>query len=429
MARLKVLICGGGIAGNALACWLGKMCHDVTIIERFSNLRSTGLQLDLRGHGVEVLRRMDLEQAFRAKSVPEQGLELVDSSGKRRAYFPANRSGKGVQSFTTDFEIMRGDLVKLLHDDAIMNSVNYVFGTTIESFEECDGAVNVVFSDGKRDRFDLLVGADGQGSRTRRMMLGPSTPDQIQYLDGWTAYFTIPWSAQGDQVYRTTTYMATGFRFVLLRRSNPHQVQVYLTCRSNASPLQTVQKGDVRAEKKAFAEIFRDAGWRCDNIVEAMQRAEDFYCERPGVVRLDAWSSGRVALVGDAAYCPTANTGMGTSSSMIGAYILAGEISKHSGARKNTQSLTEALQSYERKFRPFMDQVQHGIGDNSRIDKMLPSGRFGIALMNSLMGLAAFCRLDVLGRFVLREKVTDWTLPIYEEMVGQKRGTDGMYGD
>lgn len=96
MIRLNILICGAGIAGSALAFWLSKMGHNVTVIERFPCLRTTGLQIDLRGHGTEVMRRMGLEKAFRELSVKEQGLEFVDSSGRRRAYFSSQpiREGK-----------------------------------------------------------------------------------------------------------------------------------------------------------------------------------------------------------------------------------------------------------------------------------------------------------------------------------------------
>ena len=99
MAGLRILISGGGVSGNALAFWLSKIGHHVTVIERFPSLRDTGLQIDLRGHGIQVLRHMGLEQSYRALSPPEQGLQMVDSSGRPRAYFPANKSGRGVQSF------------------------------------------------------------------------------------------------------------------------------------------------------------------------------------------------------------------------------------------------------------------------------------------------------------------------------------------
>ncbi|KAL2827726.1 hypothetical protein BDW59DRAFT_160032 [Aspergillus cavernicola] len=211
MAQLKVLICGGGIAGNALAFWLLKLGYGVTVVERWPDLRATGLQVDLRGFGVMVLKRMGLEQAFRARSVPEQGLEFINSSGKQKAYFPANRTGEGLQSFTTDYEIMRGDLCRLLYD-VTKDRVKYVFGMTVESFEESDSSIEVLFSNGKKDRFDLLVGADGQGSRIRRLMLGPDTPDTFHFLGVYTGYFTIPQPIREGEQYISTNYIAPGKR-------------------------------------------------------------------------------------------------------------------------------------------------------------------------------------------------------------------------
>lgn len=85
MAPLNVLIIGAGIAGNFLALLLSKLNHNVTVVERYPTLRTSGLQLDLRGHGIKILKRMGLEEAFRAKSTPEQGTQVVDSSDTRRA--------------------------------------------------------------------------------------------------------------------------------------------------------------------------------------------------------------------------------------------------------------------------------------------------------------------------------------------------------
>lgn len=104
MTRLKVFICGGGIAGNALAYWLAKSNHDVTVIDRYQDLRVTGLQVDLRGPGIEVLKRMGLDEGFRAHTAREEGMQVVSSSGGEWAYFPANKSGQGHQSFTSDYE-------------------------------------------------------------------------------------------------------------------------------------------------------------------------------------------------------------------------------------------------------------------------------------------------------------------------------------
>jgi 2-polyprenyl-6-methoxyphenol hydroxylase and related FAD-dependent oxidoreductases len=84
MAPLKILICGGGIAGPALAFWLSKLGHDVTVIERFPSLRVSGQQLDLRGPGIPVMKRMGLEDRFDSQSIKEAGMQFVDDHGKRR---------------------------------------------------------------------------------------------------------------------------------------------------------------------------------------------------------------------------------------------------------------------------------------------------------------------------------------------------------
>ncbi|KAH6676222.1 hypothetical protein B0J14DRAFT_690420 [Halenospora varia] len=413
---MKVLISGGGIAGNALAFWLSKLGHAVTVIERFPSLRATGLQVDLRGHGIEVMKRMGLEQGFRSKLAPEQGLQVVDSSGRRRAFFPVNKSGKGPQNFTTEYEIMRGDLCQLMYDET-KSGAKYVFGRSIEGFEEKGSSVEVRFTHGKTDKFDLLVGADGQWSRTRRMMLGLDKPDMLFPLEGgkvYVAYFTIPRPIQEGEEYIATMYQATKKRGVLMRRHSPHKVQVYLGGTSESERLKNARRGDMKEEKDALAELCQGAGWQMDEILKSMVDADDFYCERMGVVQMDSWSRGRVTLVGDAGYCPSAKTGMGTTSAIVGAYILAGEIGKHCGGDNTKDNLANALEAYEEKFRPFMNQVQKGILEDSGWD-MMPTTEFGIAVMNRLMGLASFLKIN-LGNWFLRENVKNWDLPDYEEM-------------
>lgn len=154
MARLKVLVCGGGIAGNALALWLTKADHDVTVVERYPDLRVTGLQVDLRGPGIEVLRRMGLDEGFRAHAAGEEGMRVVSGSGREWAYFPANKTGEGAQSFTSDYEIMRGDLTRLLYG---ASKAKVLFGTSVERYEDKGDSVEVVFSDGRTETFDLYV--------------------------------------------------------------------------------------------------------------------------------------------------------------------------------------------------------------------------------------------------------------------------------
>ncbi|PNP74969.1 hypothetical protein FNYG_11693 [Fusarium nygamai] len=415
MARLRIVICGAGIAGTALAFWLSQH-HDVTIIERFPDLRSTGLQIDIRGHGIEVLKRMGLETAFRGVSVKEEGLEFVNSNGKVVAYFPANRSGEGLQSFTTDYEIMRGDLINLLYEN-VRDRVRFLFETTVDGFEQLSDSVEVRLSNGQKDRYDLLIGADGQWSRTRKQMLGPDTKDPINLLGVYAGYFTIPRHIKDGETYNGTAYIAPGKRLLFTRRHKPDSVQVYLVGQTDSERVMAARKGGVEQEKAILSELFRSAGWRSEELVTEMQESTDFYCEHMGVVRQDHWTTGRVALVGDAAYCPTATTGMGTTSSLVGTYVLAGEIQDHINRLGiSKEAVPKALKSYDQRFRPFMDTVQNGIEKDKTYWHKMPQGTFLLALLNAFLAIASFFRLDVLAKNIMKEDTGSWKLPDYDGM-------------
>lgn len=399
---MKVLIIGAGIAGLALALNLSNNGHSVIVIERHNALRTSGLQIDLRGQGIQVLKLMGLDAAFREHSVPERGMQVVDAAGKRWGYFPVNNSGKGKQSFTSEYEIMRVDFCKIMYG-ACGSGVEFRFGTTLKTLEERDGGVHVSFGDGKEEVFDLVVGADGQWSQTRRMVFGDGGMEMIR--DTCVAYFKI--DMEGDD-FLATMFMA-GKGGVMTRRQNEKQLQVYIGCSSDK--VSELKRGDVEAEKDLLAEVFDGAGWKSEEIVSGMRTAEDFYFERPGLVKLDKWSKGRVVLLGDAAYCPTLMTGMGTTSALVGAYILAGEIQKSCEGQVVTDAdVAKALNGYESKLRPFMDAITKRVNTDGGMG--FPDSRLGMMLVLWGMRIATALRLSsLMDVFAIKE--IKWELPRY----------------
>lgn len=97
---------------------------------------------------------------------------------------------------------------------------------------------------------------------------------------------------------------------------------------------------------------FLGAGWETDWFLEGMKTTEILYCQDVVQVRTDIWHKGRVVLLGDASYCPSPFSGMGTTSSFVGAYVLAGEINR------NTENLDQALENYDKTLRPFASEIQ-----------------------------------------------------------------------
>jgi 2-polyprenyl-6-methoxyphenol hydroxylase-like FAD-dependent oxidoreductase len=82
-----------------------------------------------------------------------------------------------------------------------------------------------------------------------------------------------------------------------------------------------------------------------------MREADDLFFDVVSQIRMPAWAKGRIALVGDAAYATSFLSGQGTSVSLVGAYVLAGELSSHANHR-------DAFAAYEQKMRPFIEQNQ-----------------------------------------------------------------------
>jgi 2-polyprenyl-6-methoxyphenol hydroxylase-like FAD-dependent oxidoreductase len=95
-----VLISGAEIAGNALAVWLSKLAHEVTIVERFPNLRTSGRQLTLvRSTGLcnrGFKKGMGLESAFRSNAAPEQGMQMGRQLRETASLLPCKQIRKWV---------------------------------------------------------------------------------------------------------------------------------------------------------------------------------------------------------------------------------------------------------------------------------------------------------------------------------------------
>ncbi|KAF2237102.1 FAD/NAD(P)-binding domain-containing protein [Viridothelium virens] len=405
MAPLKILICGGGCAGPSLAFWLARCGHHCTIVERFPALRASGAQIDLRAQGIQVAKRMGLLDVIRSKLVDEAGVVMVDTQGNSKATFMANKSGKGAQTGTSEYEIMRGDLVRILYD-VTKDNVNYVFGKTVEHFEQDERCVTVHFSDGQIDTYDLLVGADGQGSRIRQAILPPDSPDTVRRLGVYMGYWFVP-RADTDNNYRKM-YHIPGSRMVMSRVHSPTEGQAYFTFRDDSEELRSLLRAPVETQKEFWAQKFQGSGWQTDRLLQGMKTTENFYCQDVVQIRTDTWSKGRVALLADAAHCPSPLSGMGTTGALVGAYVLAAEINR------NSNNLPQAFANYDKVLRPFVNEIQKF--NPLFVTLAWPKTSFGIMILHFIAGLLAFFRIpDIVARLSKEEK-GGWLVPEYPEL-------------
>ncbi|PHH93294.1 hypothetical protein CDD83_7993 [Cordyceps sp. RAO-2017] len=401
---LNILICGGGIAGPAAAFWLSKLGHSCTIVERHGQLRAQGQQIDIRDQGISVVRRMGLLDEIRNRSVDEEGALFVDAVGKPVAFF--GRTGdEEHQGFTSEFEIMRGELCRILHE-ATRDRVAWRFEVTVDELEHVDDGrrVRAVFSDGEAAEYDLVIGADGQGSRVRRNI---SPEDQYRALGLFCCYFNMPRDAD-DKRKVFTMYVADKRRNIGTRWHSDKFGQGYLMTMSHADEMRrALRQADGDAQKDLFARVFRGAGWQADRLVHHMRQADDVYTFEALQVTTQPWSKGRIVLLGDAGYAPSFCTGMGTTLAFVGAYVLAGELSRHG------DDIPAALAAYDEELRPFVEKAQQlppGFPSFA-----FPKSGWGVRLMNWILAIMVLIRFDAISAKLARllPEGKKWKLPDY----------------
>ncbi len=339
-----ILISGASIAGPALAYWLRARGIRTVIIERAPAPRPGGQAVDLRGAGRTVVERMGLMDRVRALTLDQRGIAWVDAGGRVTARMPADSfGGEGIIS---EIEILRGDLAQVLYE-ATAPDTEYLFDDTVTGLDQDDGGVTVTFANAAPRRFSLVIGADGLHSAVRTLAFGPET-GSVRPLGCYTAWFTAPAADDLDRWY--LMHNATGGRVASLRPGRlPNETKAGLSFRS--APLR-YDRRDLDQQRDILVSRFAGVGWKVPWLLDAMREAPDFTFDELGQVHLDHWSTGRVALLGDAGYCPTPLTGLGTSLALVGAYVLAGELGAADGDHR------AALARYEQVMRPYVTRGQ-----------------------------------------------------------------------
>jgi 2-polyprenyl-6-methoxyphenol hydroxylase-like FAD-dependent oxidoreductase len=366
-----VLISGAGIAGPALAFWLTKSGYRVTIVELADGIRPGGQTVDLRGAGGDVVERMGLIDQMRERSLDQRGVAWIKTDGTRRADMPVTAfNGNGLVS---KLEILRGDLVDVLYQ-ATKNQTDYRFSTRIENLNQNDDAVQATLSDGTTVSADLVVGCDGPHSAVRRLVFGPEE-QFVKPLGGYNAWFTAPDTVGLDGWY--LMYQAPGLNASMRPSHDPTLCKAGLAFRSDPVAYDRRNPDEQRA---LLAEHFAGAGWQCDALLSAAAKADDFYLDSFAQVHMPTISQGRVTLAGDAGYCASPLSGMGTSLALVGAYVLTGELGPADSL--DAQRIQSALQRYEAVMRPYIDRCQDL---PNGIDGYLPKSASDIAITAQVM--------------------------------------------
>jgi len=339
---MRILIIGAGVAGLTLAALLRQRGEQPAIIERAPTLDHSGYNLAVYPLGSRVLHGLGLFERFMEVSVPGRYYTLGNGHGQILHHFDFAQLTDRYGSIQC---LRRSELLALLTAGQPGPSIR--FGTTATGFTDNGSAVRVTFNDGSSSDFDLVVGADGMHSATRKTLL---TDEDFAYWEsGWGCWVT--W-APADLLPPETMaeYWGAG-RFVGLYPVKGGIGAVL------AGPKAVVQREGRTGFATQAREQFGMLGGPVPAVLDAVEKAEDAFFWDLHDCRAGHWSRGRVVLLGDAAagFLPTA--GVGASMAMLSAASLADELSRTDAAH-----VDYALRLYVRRNKQRVEAAQ----DNSR---------------------------------------------------------------
>lgn len=351
----KVLVSGASISGLTTAWWMSKMGYKVSIVELANQPRSGGTALNLSGNALGFTREMGIYEQILSNSVSLDLIEFKDANdvtvnsialrndAEQPSYISEIEQGDSKENTFDEIEIDRSKLVNILLN-AVGNDVDFIFNNSIKTLKETKDCINVTFDDDSQGSFELVIGCDGVHSKVRKLWFG----EEKNYLHFLKAYGSI--TTLNKELITPNTmqwYNVPGKAYML--NVNKDKTDIVFFFISEKEILYDFR--NIEQQKKIVLDRFL-TGWKTAELMEEVKNSENFYFVNLSQIKMPSWTKGRVALVGDAAYCASPAAGMGGSLAVEGAGILAIALQSNNG------DYELAFQDFNKKLRPFVEEIQ-----------------------------------------------------------------------
>jgi 2-polyprenyl-6-methoxyphenol hydroxylase-like FAD-dependent oxidoreductase len=373
MTKNNALIVGGGIAGAVAAIALHDAGWQPTIYEAHAaDSDERGAFLTVAVNGLNALRTLGLDPSQVLKAgFATPTVFLGNGAGRRLAVLPL---GGPLADGTTTTTIRRADLYAALRTAAAERGIPLAYGKKLIGVTEETGRVTAGFEDGTSVTGDLLVGADGLRSRTRRALNpdGPA-PSYLGLLNAG-GFTSRPVEADLDRT-PGVVHMTFGRRSFFGWTIAPDGVVWWFANPPRKAP---VRAGDFTPEswRAHLIELFEGDAGPAAAIVRATDEALGPW-NTEDLPRVPVWHAGRVVLLGDAAHAVSPASGQGASMAMEDAATLGRCVAR-------TDDVPAALADYERKRR---DRVEKVVAVGRRNGSGKIAGPVGAAIRDAVTPL------------------------------------------
>ncbi len=339
---IKVLVSGASFAGLSTAYWMKRLGYDVTVVETAQGLRTGGTAVNIEGRTVGIAERMGILEQIRSNRLNLERWDYKNAADVTEGSMVLRPEGAPPPE--DDLEVERNTLLGLLFE-LVKNDVEFVFDDGITALSERSEEIEVAFRSGARRSFALVFGCDGLRSTVRRLWFG----NEAQCTHFLEQYFSITIVDKALIKPNTAQMFNVPGKSVMLNAYKDKTDIVFCFVSEKEIPYDYRNEAE---QRRIISEQFAGLGWRTAELLQEVAGSGSFYFDKLCQVKMPSWSRGRVALVGDAAYCASPAAGKGGSLALDGAAALADAFQKYPG------NFELAFQEYDATFRPFIDEVQ-----------------------------------------------------------------------
>ena len=333
---MKILIIGGGVAGLTLAGLLQRRGFNPKLVERAPKYGKVGYVIVIWPSGSRVLKGLGVYE------------KLLEEGCQFTSYYVSNYKGEVIKTYSIDPVAEKyGPIISIYRPELIDTLIEAVdpeilqMNTTVEKIEQGADEAEVHFSNGKSEKYDLVIGCDGVRSRTRSQIFG-DIPLSYSGMSGW-GFWVDPNLSKPDGIVE---YWGKG-KFIGVWPTKG-RLSVFTSVKmpeNSEDPLRT------RIER--IKECFKDFGGVVPKMLDQLNDPNEIYYDTYNDLKLDNWSKGRVVLVGDSAHAILPNAGAGVSMAMESAAVIAEEL-----CRADSKYIDHALKQYEIRRKPRVNKIQ-----------------------------------------------------------------------